>query len=57
MTLMCENGYSNEVICPSGVERLEVVTLTSMDDIILVEIDKSKTDIVSINEYVILTYL
>ena len=52
MTLMCENGYSNEVICPSGIERLEVVTLTGMDDIILVEVDKSKTDVVSINEYV-----
>lgn len=52
---MCDNGYANEVICPSGVDRLEVVTLTSMDDIILVEIDKSKTDVVSVNKYV--TYL
>ena len=52
---MCDNGYDNRVICPSGVDRLEVVTLTSMDDIILVEIDKSKTDVVSINKYV--TYL
>lgn len=55
MTLMCENGYSNEVICPSGIDRLEVVTLTSMDDIILVEIDKSKIDAAGVNEYV--TYL
>ena len=52
MTLMCDNSYSNEVICPSGIDRLEVVTLTSMDDIILVEIDKSKIDVVGINEYV-----
>lgn len=52
MTLMCDNDYSNEVICPSGVDRLEVVTLTSMDDIILVEVDKSKTNVFSINEYV-----
>ena len=52
MTLMCDNSYSNEVICPSGIDRLEVVTLTSMDDIILVEIDKSKIDVVGVNEYV-----
>lgn len=49
---MCDNCYSNEVICPSGVDRLEVVTITSMDDIILVEVDKSNTDVFSINEYV-----
>lgn len=49
---MCDNSYSNEVICPSGIDRLEVVTLTSMDDIILVEIDKSKIDVVGVNEYV-----
>ena len=52
MTLMCDNSYSNEVICLSGIDRLEVVTLTSMDDIILVEIDKSKIDVVGVNEYV-----
>lgn len=52
MTLMCDNGYSNEVIRPSGIDKLEVITLTSMDDIILVEIDKSKIDIVGVNEYV-----
>ena len=52
MTLMCDNSYFNEVICPSGIDRLEVVTITSMDDIILVEIDKSKIDVVGVNEYV-----
>ena len=52
MTLMCDNSYSNEVICLSGIDRLEVVTLTSMDDIILVEIDKAKIDVVGVNEYV-----
>lgn len=52
---MCDNGYAHEVICPSGVDRLEVVTLTSMDDIILVEIDKSKIDVDGANAYI--TYL
>lgn len=52
---MCDNCYSNEVICPSGIGRLEVITLTSMDDIILVEIDKSKMDFAYANKYI--TYL
>ena len=52
---MCDNCYSNEVICPSGVDKLEVITLASMDDIILVEVDRSKTNTDCVNEYI--TYL
>lgn len=52
---MCDNSYTNEVVCPSGVNRVEVVTLTSMDDIIIVEIDKTKIDVKNVNSY--MTYL
>lgn len=52
---MCDSCYSDKVICPSGIGKLEVITLTSMDDIILVEIDKSKMDFDCANKYI--TYL
>lgn len=52
---MCDSSYANEVVCPSGVNRVEVVTLTSMDDIIIVEVDKTKINVENVNSY--MTYL